>query len=243
MIRSTSSPAIRPASLVAWRWESLKYAGTVITALVTVSPRWRSAVSFIFLSTAALIWEGAFFSPRTSTQASPLSARTILYGTMSTSLRTTGSSNRRPISRLTAKTVFSGLVTAWRLAGMPTRVSPSSVNATMDGVVRMPSSFSITRAFLPSMIATQLFVVPRSMPMILLLMPHSLTPEAGVYRDLKPVRGDRWRQSHAAGRRVGPSPCSEGSYKKRALALQAVPAREVARLARRAGTLVLVTEG
>jgi hypothetical protein len=69
--------------------------------------------------------------------------------------------------------VFSGLVTACRLAGMPTRVSPSSVNATMDGVVRMPSSFSITRAFLPSMIATQLLVVPRSMPMILLLIPLS----------------------------------------------------------------------
>jgi hypothetical protein len=28
-----------PASLVAWRWSSLKYAGTVMTALSTVSPR------------------------------------------------------------------------------------------------------------------------------------------------------------------------------------------------------------
>jgi hypothetical protein len=35
----TLSPAILPASLVAWRWLSLKYAGTVITASVTVSPR------------------------------------------------------------------------------------------------------------------------------------------------------------------------------------------------------------
>ena len=84
----------------------------MITALVTVSPRWRSAVSFIFFSTAALICEGAFLSPCTSTQASPLSARTILYGTMSTSFFTTGSSNRRPISRLTANTVLVGLVTA-----------------------------------------------------------------------------------------------------------------------------------
>ena len=32
-------PAIRPASLVACRWLSLKYAGTVITASVTFSPR------------------------------------------------------------------------------------------------------------------------------------------------------------------------------------------------------------
>ena len=35
----TVRPAISPASLVAWRWASEKYAGTVITASVTVSPR------------------------------------------------------------------------------------------------------------------------------------------------------------------------------------------------------------
>jgi hypothetical protein len=35
----TSSPAILPASFVAWRWVSLKYAGTVMTASETVSPR------------------------------------------------------------------------------------------------------------------------------------------------------------------------------------------------------------
>ncbi len=39
MMRLTSRPAMRPASLVAWRWSSLKYAGTVMTALSTVSPR------------------------------------------------------------------------------------------------------------------------------------------------------------------------------------------------------------
>ena len=43
-----------------------------------------------------------------------------------------------------AKIVFSGLVTAWRLAGMPTRTSPSLVKATIEGVVRMPSAFSMT---------------------------------------------------------------------------------------------------
>jgi hypothetical protein len=37
----------------------------------------------------------------------------------------------------------------------------------MDGVVRAPSAFSMTLATLPSMMATQLLVVPRSMPMIL----------------------------------------------------------------------------
>jgi len=39
MMRSTFSPAICPASLVACRCASLKYAGTVITASVIFSPR------------------------------------------------------------------------------------------------------------------------------------------------------------------------------------------------------------
>ena len=39
MMRLTSRPAILPASLVAWRCESSKYAGTVMTASVTGSPR------------------------------------------------------------------------------------------------------------------------------------------------------------------------------------------------------------
>src|SRR5262245_15590268 len=63
--------------------------------------------------------------------------------------------------------VFSGLVTAWRLAGWPTRRSLSSVKATIDGVVRAPSEFSITFGDLPSMTATQELVVPRSIPMTL----------------------------------------------------------------------------
>src|ERR1700710_1318907 len=61
--------------------------------------------------------------------------------------------------------VRSGLVTAWRLAGWPTRRSPSSLNATIDGVVRMPSAFSMTFGVLPSITATHEFVVPRSIPM------------------------------------------------------------------------------
>ena len=43
MIRLTFSPAISPAALVAFRCESLKYAGTVITASVIVSPNFASA--------------------------------------------------------------------------------------------------------------------------------------------------------------------------------------------------------
>src|SRR5262249_20900196 len=55
-------------------------------------------------------------------------------------------------------------VTAWRLAGWPTRRSPSLVKATIDGVVRAPSEFSMTFAFFPSMTATHELVVPRSIP-------------------------------------------------------------------------------
>src|SRR6185436_18039674 len=80
---------------------------------------------------------------------------------------TTASSNLRPMRRLTANSVFCGLVTAWRLADWPTSTSLSLVNATMDGVVRSPSLFSITRGLPPSMMATQELVVPRSMPITL----------------------------------------------------------------------------
>ncbi len=48
MMRTTLRPAISPASLVAWRWLSSKYAGTVITAFVTGSPKNSSASCFIF---------------------------------------------------------------------------------------------------------------------------------------------------------------------------------------------------
>src|SRR3984957_18735985 len=67
-----------------------------------------------------------------------------------------------------AKIVFSGLVTAWRFAGCPTRTSPSLPKATIDGVVRAPSAFSMTFVCVPSITATQELVVPRSMPITLL---------------------------------------------------------------------------
>src|SRR5215472_4765044 len=117
----------------------------------------------------ALIWDGAYFLPRLSTQASPLSPGMILYGTRSMSRLTIGSSMRRPISRLIAKNVFSGLVTAWRFAAWPTKRSPDSVNATIEGVVRPPSVFSMTLAAVPSITATHEFVVPRSIPITLLM--------------------------------------------------------------------------
>src|SRR6478735_8854166 len=63
--------------------------------------------------------------------------------------------------------VLAGFVTAWRLASWPTRRSPVLVKATTDGTVRPPSADAMTVGSPPSMTATTLFVVPRSMPMIL----------------------------------------------------------------------------
>ena len=83
-----------------------------------------------------------------------------------------GSSNRRPIRRLIANSVLSGLVTAWRLAGWPISRSPSLVKATMEGVVRAPSAFSMTLGLPPSITATQLLVVPRSIPITLAIVPR-----------------------------------------------------------------------
>ena len=97
-MRLTSSPAILPASLVAWRWESLKYAGTVMTASVTFSPRCCSAASFIFWRIMAEISGGEYCLPMISTRASPLGASTTLYGTILASSLT--SENLRPMNRL-----------------------------------------------------------------------------------------------------------------------------------------------
>src|SRR4051812_34521323 len=97
--------------------------------------------------------------------------------------------------RLIAKNVFSGLVTACRFAGMPTRLWPFLSNATNDGVVRMPSLFSITFDWPPSMMATQEFVVPRSMP-ITFAMFHLLECESAM---CSPKSWSRTRRQSAAG--------------------------------------------
>src|SRR5579885_2709747 len=94
------------------------------------------------------------------------------------SFDTIGSLKRRPIRRLIAKHVLSGLVTAWRFAAWPTSRSPDSVKATIDGVVRAPSLFSMTLACLPSITATHEFVVPRSIPMTLLMETSCLSRTA-----------------------------------------------------------------
>ena len=73
------------------------------------------------------------------------------------------------MNRLIEKMVFSGLVTACRLATCPTSRSSVLLNATTDGVSRLPSGFVTTDGSPPSITATTELVVPRSMPMILLI--------------------------------------------------------------------------
>src|SRR6266478_6338090 len=73
------------------------------------------------------------------------------------------------MNRLMEYTVFSGLVTAWRLATCPTSRSPVLVMATTEGVVRAPSWLGITTGSPPCITATTEFVVPRSIPIILLI--------------------------------------------------------------------------
>ena len=71
------------------------------------------------------------------------------------------------MKRLMDETVFTGFVTAWRLATWPTSRSPSLVQATTDGVVREPSALGMTTGSPPSITATTEFVVPRSIPITL----------------------------------------------------------------------------
>ena len=103
---TTSSPAIVPASFVAVLWLSSKYAGTVITAFSIGSPTNASASFLIFCRISAEISCGVYSFP---------CMFTFWFV---------------PIFLLIATMVFSGLVTACLLAGSPTSVCPSSVNAT-----------------------------------------------------------------------------------------------------------------
>ena len=85
-----------------------------MTALLTVWPRYSSAACFSFWSTIAEICGGAYSSFMILTRTSPLGAEPTAYGTIFISSVT--SPCRRPMNRLMENTVFSGLVTACRLA-------------------------------------------------------------------------------------------------------------------------------
>src|SRR5919197_4882068 len=164
MMRRTLRPAILPASFVASRCALLKYAGTVMTASVIVSPRYASASARSFWRIIALISGGAYSLPPALTRTSPFGPSTTSYGTIFISSET--AQNFRPMNRLIEKIVLCGFVTCWRFAGAPTSRWPSFVNATTEGVVRPPSAFGMTVGSPPSITATQELVVPRSMPIV-----------------------------------------------------------------------------
>ena len=181
MMRFTSSPAIAPAYLVAVRWPSLKYAGTVTTARVTGWPRYASAVVFILTSTMAEISSGAnvLVSPLKTTWimgASSLPAVTV-KGKRLRSSAMAWSFMLRPMRRFASYTVLLGLEAACACAAAPMRRS-CSVKATIDGVVLEPSEFWMisTRSFCHT--PTHEYVVPRSMPMMVPLSVLGAEPAA-----------------------------------------------------------------
>ena len=69
-----------------------------------------------------------------------------------------------PINLFTEKKVFSGFTTACLLAIFPTSLSPFLVYATTDGVILCPSALVTIVGFPPSMAATALLVIPKSIP-------------------------------------------------------------------------------
>src|SRR5579863_2164176 len=81
------------------------------------------------------------------------------------------------MNRLIEYTVFSGLVMACRFATCPTSRSPDFVMATTEGVVRAPSWFGMTDGSPPCITATTELVVPRSIPIILLIAKSLLVRE------------------------------------------------------------------
>ena len=164
MILFTFKPAIFPASFVACLWESLKYAGTVMTASSTFSPKYSSAICFAFCNIIALISGGEYFLLFMLTRTSPLDPFSTLKGTSCISWST--SSYMRPINLLILDMVLVGFVIACLFALVPTNLSPSFLNAIIDGVVLPPSEFNNIFGSLPSIIATHELVVPKSIPII-----------------------------------------------------------------------------
>src|SRR5215831_17692340 len=146
MMSTTLRPASSPASFVALRSSSPKYAGTVITASLAGWPSARAASS-ARLRRTWLATAGAEYS-------SPWAAKR---------------QSASPICRFTSEATSSGLILAWRLACTPTTTSVGESNSTTDGVVGWESALMIT-AGLPysSTCAMHEYVVPRSMPKTLL---------------------------------------------------------------------------
>src|SRR5690242_19848533 len=139
------------------------------------------------------------------------------------------------MKRLIEKTVFWGLVTAWRLATVPTSRSPDWVNATTDGVVRPPSAFSMTVGSPPSSTAMHEFVVPRSIPIVFpicVLLPVGRKNLSGSVADLAVRAGIRvaWAERQR--------PNEEGNERMRRTHEARRPERRLQRCITRHGVLI-----
>src|SRR5262245_54080878 len=157
-----------------------------MTAWVTVSPRYASALRFSICSTRALISWAEYFLPSTSSVDHDV-----------------------PMWRFTERIVRSGLVIAWRLATSPTRTSPFLAKATTEGVVRPPSALGMTVGSPPSRTLTTELVVPRSMPTALAMGFLQGTNRRGVEARLAALMANDTQKlsrllSSLAGYRPGP---------------------------------------
>src|SRR5262249_13291723 len=103
---------------------------------------------------------------RTTPPASPLTRN----GKCSASCRT--SSRPLPMNRLIEYAVRCASVSRRRCASRPTRIAPSSPTETTDGTRASPPASRITTGTPSFTYATSEFVVPRSMPTTLLMMPN-----------------------------------------------------------------------
>src|SRR5919106_4037260 len=70
------------------------------------------------------------------------------------------------MSRFAPQMVFFGFVTIWSFATPPTIRSFFALTATTDGRIRFPRSVGTTLGILLRTEATQMLVVPRSIPMM-----------------------------------------------------------------------------
>ena len=87
-------------------------------------------------------------------------------------------------------TVRPEFVAIWRFAAPPTRRSPSLVKATTLGVVRSPSALVMTTGLPPSTTATQELVVPRSIPITLLIVLVLFSSAQNISLNILPVSYD-----------------------------------------------------
>ena len=115
-----SRPAIVAASFVACLCESLKYAGTVMTAFLTDSPKYSVAICFAFINIIDDISSGVYPPPISVPRTILLSpSGDILYVKYSLSKFTEESLYFLPISLLTSYNTFPEFNSFWFFASYP----------------------------------------------------------------------------------------------------------------------------